>query len=222
MNRRREQVASLARCKESHDWQGCAEALFRALHGLPVELQRSLARAVASEYLPLFASKWPTIDWPAELLGDLNAWVARNGRGLPDGPDDSDPADSAFLFACDALLSAWCAEGDNLVLTSSCAAAVISAVSARQCAVWMADDPEGVAMWRAQGYFPGRSVLESRPAIAVAEREWEKVEAWLSAVGVESQPETTLPAEIERDLARWKDHEMLPIRPGPPAPEGSS
>jgi hypothetical protein len=86
----------------------------------------------------------------------------------------------------------------------------------------MADDPEGVAMWRAQGYFPGRSVLESRPAIAVAEREWEKVEAWLSAVDVGSQPETTSPAEIERDLARWKDHEMLAIRPGSSAPEGSS
>ena len=63
-------------------------------------------------------------------------------------------------------------------------------------------DAKGRMTRRIQGYFPGRSVVESRPAIAVAEREWERVEAWLSAVDVGSQPETTSPAEIDRDLGR--------------------
>ncbi|WP_410962627.1 hypothetical protein, partial [Salmonella sp. SAL4358] len=68
-------------------------------------------------------------------------------------------------------------------------AAVISAISARQCNVWMTDDPQGVEMWKLQGYFPGRSVGENRPAIAVAEREWEEIAHWLESEEVWRHPQ---------------------------------
>lgn len=211
MNRRQTLIESLLQEKAKHDWQGCCEILFRVLYGISAGTQQSLARFAIRRYLPIFEFKWPTFKWPAELLGDVDQWLIRRGRSLPEEPSDPDPADSAFAFALDALLLASMHHDDELILTSSCAAAVNSAVNARQCNVWIADDPEGVAMWRKQGYFPGRSVFENRPATAVAEREWEEIAAWLNSNKVWTHADTVTPEEIENGLALWKEYEMLPV-----------
>jgi len=214
MKRRQELVESLLQHKAEHDWQGCREVLFRVLYGLPASAQLSLARFVIVRYLPIFEHKWSAIKWPAKLLSNLDEWLTRHGRSLPEEPADFDPADSAFVFAFDALLLASKYQTDELILTSSCAAAVLSAINARRCGVWIADDTEGVVMWGSQGYFPGRGVTESRPAIAVAEREWEEVAAWLTTQQVWIHAETVAPDEIESGLARWKDREMSLMVPG--------
>lgn len=220
MKRRQKLVESLLQRKAEHDWQGCCEILFRVLYGIPANAQLSLARFAIGRYLAIFEHKWPTIKWPAELLRNVNKWLAGHGRSLPEEPADPDPADSAFLFAFDALLLASQHQSDELIITSSCAAAVISAINARQCNVWIADDPEGVVMWKGQGYFPGRSVSESRPGIGVAEREWEEVATWLRTEEVGTYSETITPDEIETGLARWKDQEMLLVVPGNDQPHG--
>lgn len=218
--RRKELLECLIQRKAEHDWQGCCESLFRVLYGIPADAQLSLVRFTIGRYLPIFEHKWPAFKWPAELLDDVDGWLARHGRSLPEEPADPDPADSAFTFAIDALLLASEHRGDELVLTSSCAAAVISTINARQCNVWIADDPEGVEMWRRQGYFPGRSVAESRPAVAVAEREWEEVVAWLRKEKIWTRERAVAAEEIESGIARWKDHEMLPIVPKKPMWDG--
>lgn len=211
MKQRETLVGSLLEAKTRHDWQGCCEILFRVLFGVPADTQLSLVRFAICRYLPVFEFKWPTIKWPVELLSDIDQWLISRGRTLPEEPADPDPADSAFAFAFDALLLASIHRDDGLTLTSSCAAAVSSVVNARQCNVWIADDPEGVALWRAQGYFPGRSVLENRPAMAVAEREWEEIAAWLASRDVWTDAKKVAPEEIENALARWKEYEMLPV-----------
>ena len=214
MNRRKEQIEALLKHAAEHDWQSCREALFRVLYdGLPANVQLSLAGFAIQRFLPIFENKWPNITWPATLLRDPSEWLTRHGRSLPDEPPDPDPADAAFIFTFDALLLASNYQTDALILTSSCAAAVGSAINARQCAVWMADDPEGVAMWRRQGYFPGRSLAQSKPAIAVAEREWEATAVWLSARTEWIEAEAAPAEEIERNLARWREHEMSLIVP---------
>jgi hypothetical protein len=210
---RRELIESLLQRQTEHDWQGCCEVAFRILYGLPVETQMNLAKVAMQRYLEIFRRKWPDVAWPAQLLSNVDGWVTSHGRGVPSDPDQPDPADSAFLFAFDGLVLAASCPGDQLVLTSACMAAVTSAINARQCNVWIADDPQGVDLWRLQGYFPGRSVGENRPAIAVAEREWEEVAKWLRNEEVWQHPEVFSVEETERALARLKRHEMRLILP---------
>jgi hypothetical protein len=213
MERRQKLIGSLLQRKAEHDWQGCREITFRILYGLPVDTQLSLSQFAIKRYLQVFQRKWPAIVWPAQLLSDVDGWLIRHGRSVPSEPDKPDPADSAFLFSFDAMVLAASYPDDQVILTSSCMAGVGSAISARQCNVWIADDPEGVEMWRQQGYFPGRSVGENRPAIAVAEREWEEIASWLRNEEVWRHPDAFAVEEIESALARWKDHEMLLILP---------
>lgn len=214
MTRRKELLDSLAQRIAEHNWQVCAQLYFRITYGLPAELQITMARLGINSYLPIFEKKWPAITWPRQLLGDVDQWVKQFGAQLPDEPDDPDPADAAFLFSFDALLLASSHPGDPLTLTSSCACAVISAINSRQSNVWIADDPEAVEMWKTYRYFPGRSVAENVAAIAVAEREWKKVAAWLEERAVSSSPDEADVDEIEKGLARWEENEMLLIRPG--------
>ena len=212
MERRKALIETLVEQKANHDWQGCLETIFRILYGLPVDIQMNLAQFAINQYLPIFQRKWPAIAWPAKLVSDVNDWLTNHGRNVPSEPD-LDAADSIFLFSFDALVLAASNPNDRLILTSSCLVSVNSAINALQCNVWIADDPEGVEMWRQQGYFPGRSMGENRPAIAVAEREWEKIGAWLRNKEVWLQTNAFPIEEIENALTRWNQHEMLLILP---------
>lgn len=213
MERRQILIESLLQRKADHDLQGCCEIAFRILYGLPVGMQLSLSRLVIKRYLQIFQRKWPAIVWPAQLLSDLDGWLIIHGRSVLSEPNNPDPADSAFLFSIDALLLAASYPNDQLILTSSCIAGICSGINAMQCNVWIADDPEGVEMWRQQGYFPGRSVSENRPAIAVAEREWEEIAKWFINEEVWRYPGEFTIEEIERALVLWKENEMLLILP---------
>ena len=210
---RRELIETLLQRKADHAWQDCAEVAFRILYGLPAKTQLGLSKFALERYLEIFTRKWPAIAWPAQLLSNIDGWFGSHGRSVPSEPDDPDPADAAFVFSFDALLLAASDSGNQLVLTSSCMASVIAAISARQCNVWMADDPQGVEMWRLQEYFPGRSVGENRAAIAVAEREWEEIAQWLKNAEVWRHPNPFTVEEIETALAEWKEHELLLIPP---------
>ncbi|MGH9765832.1 MAG: hypothetical protein ACREAB_00225 [Blastocatellia bacterium] len=214
MERSKELLQLLAQQIAEHHWVPCSELYFRVTYGLPGGMQIDLARLAINGYLPIFEKKWPAVKWPRQLLQDVEQWVGQYGRQLPDEPDDPDPADAAFLSSLDGLLLAASYRGDPFTLTSSCASAINSAINARQSNVWMADDPEGVEMWKTQQYFPGRSVIENVAAIAVAEREWKKVAEWLEERQVWNIPEEADEEEIEKALARWKEHEMLPVVPG--------
>lgn len=213
MERRKELLQSLAQRIAEHNWELCSELYFQITYGLPAQSQISLARLAINGYLPIFGTKWPAVTWPRQLLEDVEQWVRQSGRQLPDEPDDPDPADAAFFSSLDGLLLASSYSGDPFTLTSSCASAINSAINARQSNVWIADDPEGVEMWKKQEYLLGRSVTENAAAIAVAEREWKKVAAWLEEKQVWSSPEEADEDEIEKALARWKEHEMLLIVP---------
>jgi hypothetical protein len=213
MDRRRTLIEALVQRKIEHDWQSCSETAFRILYGLPVSTQLGLAQFAIQRYLRIFQRKWPAIIWPAQLLNDIGGWLISHGRSVPPEPDEPQPADSAFLFSFDALVLAASYPNDQLILASSCMAAVCSAINAMQCNVWMADDPEGVELWMRQAYAPGRSVAENRPALAVAEREWEEIANWLIHEEVWQHPDTFAVEEIEGALARWKEHEMLLIVP---------
>lgn len=210
--KRRAMIESLLQRKIEHDWQGCCEAAFRILYGLPADVQLRLSQFVIKKYLGIFSRKWPAIVWPAQLLKDVNGWIRSHGRSVPSEPNNLDPADSAFLLSLDALLLAASYTKNKLILTSSCMTCICSTINAIQSNIWMADDPEGVELWKLQGYFPERSVSENKPAAAAVEREWEGIAAWLTKEEVWQYDDA--PAEdIERDLVCWKDHEMQLIIP---------
>jgi len=213
MERRKELLQLLAQQIAEHNWTGCAESYFRITYGLPAQLQIALACLAGKSYLPIFQHKWPDITWPRQLLDDVEQWVRQFDIQRPDEPEDADPADAAFLFSFDALLLASSHPTAPLIVTSSCACAIMSVINARQSNVWIADDPEAVEMWKTYQYSPGRSVVENVAAIAVAEREWEKVVSWLEERQVSSIPDETDVDEIEKGLARWQENEMLPVGP---------
>jgi hypothetical protein len=214
MQHRIEWLDSFDKKIEEHSMVLCVELCFKILYGLPQAVQIELTCFMMRRYLPIFESKWPDIKWLQQLLNNVALWVKDFGRSVPEEPVKSDPADTAFLFCFDALLLAYCYRANQMILTSSCACAINSAISARKTNVWIADDPEGLTMWRGQGYFPGRSVNENAAAIAVEKREWKVVSQWLRGEKeIWIHPETAPLGEIEKALTIWKEHEMLLIVP---------
>ena len=209
MERRKGWLQSLTQQIVEHNWERCSELYFRITYGLPAPLQTSLASLAINAYLPIFERKWPTQKWPRQLLEDVEQWVKEHGRQVPDEPDDADPADAPFLFSLDGILLAASYPDAPFTVTSACAAAVDSAINARQTNVWMADDPEAVEMWRNQEYLIGRSVTDNAAAIAVQEREWRRVAAWLEEREVWNEPSEIDESETEEALARWIEIEML-------------
>lgn len=195
------------------EWSYCSENCFRILYKLPVDLQIKLPIYMMRRYLPIFKSKWLDFEWSQQILDDVEQWVKKFGRRVPEGFETANPADAAFLFCFDALLLAVYCKTNKLTLTSSCACAVDSAINARRTNVWIADDPEAVELWSNQGYFPGRSVTENAASIAISEREWSEVIEWLKKEQIWTYADETEAEEVETALADWKNHEKLLIVP---------
>lgn len=194
-------------------WQLCAESCFRILYGMPEDPQRALVTFIMHRYIPIFRTHWPITTWPEQILDQPEQWVAQHDRALPEEPDSVNPADASFLFAFDALLNGLQHKSDRAILTSSYVAAINATIHARGTNVWIADDPEAVALWKAQGYFPGRSVTENMAALAVFAREWRVVIDWIAEEQHTKLLSTGDPKETERALSLWKDHELSLILP---------
>lgn len=197
----------------AHAWERCPEICFRILYGMPEDIQRALVRAMMRRYLPIFHIRWQTVTWPDQIIDQPNQWVAQFGRAIPEQPEPVNPADAAFIFSFDALLNGVAHQSDPAIVTSSYVAAINAAINACAANVWIVDDPEAVALWEVQGYFPGRSVAENSAAIAVIEREWRIVAQWL-AQHAHSFSIVDF-SEVERALEQWKEHEMSLIIPRP-------
>jgi hypothetical protein len=206
-----ELISQLEQAIIDHAWERCAEMCFRILYGVPKDNQRALVITMMRRYLPIFHTRWQTVTWPDQIIDQPGQWVARFGRAIPEQPEVVNPADAAFLFCFDALLNAIAHQSDSAILTSSHVTAINAAISARATNVWIADDPEAVALWKAQGYFPGRSVTENVAAIAVTVREWQMAADWLAQHAQSFSIDDS--NEVDRALERWKDHEMSLLVP---------
>jgi hypothetical protein len=179
-----------------------AEWLFRALYSLPARRALEVARFALNRYLPIFQSRNPGITWPAELLGDVEAWVAAHETDLLDGPDVRSP-DTAFRYALYALLVAWVRRDDATLRTAAAAVAIREARGAFETTVWMADEPAAYTAWATGDLANIRGSSSNNAAvIAVGEREWLAVVGQLACA-------PSSDAELEAGLKRWRENDHM-------------
>jgi hypothetical protein len=216
----------------------CSTIGFQIMYGLPWEIQINAACHMCEHYLPIFEAKWPDVAWPRQLLADVDAWHRAEGRGRPHCPDEADSADGAYYFCFDFLLSAYHHKDDPVSLTSGSFGAMSHAAYARAYNVWLADDVEGALVEKKlMAYYaideacrpseppvserlrwdPKHNIYNNVAFMAVYRREFQRIAEWLRAEAVWKYPEPDLDAMM-RGLARWKDHDFLPM--GPERAEG--
>jgi hypothetical protein len=206
------------------DGRACQDACFRLLYRLTATAQIDGAKRMVGRYAPIFAQHLPEISWPEDLLADLSDWVRRFGRRTSDPPAALDPGDANFLHALDGLLLAATARARREIATMACAYAVVHAIEARAGNVWVADDPEAVAAWRALmpdiegeiqmtpeqlANFAARTVIANAPAQAARLREWREFAAWLRGPPAPEMEPITDQAAEDRALEAWSVNERL-------------
>ncbi|MGB0387101.1 MAG: hypothetical protein ACPGWR_19975 [Ardenticatenaceae bacterium] len=209
MTRRKRLLDELRQSSSQEPWGESAELCFKILYGLPPDLQIRLACFMMRRYLPIFEFKNHRVKWPRRLLNHIAQWATTHGREVPEEPENADAADAAFLYCFDALLLACAYPNDASTLTSSCVVGVDSAINARETNTWIYDDPEAYQMWEQGELLAGRSALENPGAIALSKREWRLVAQWLEQEEVWRYPDESDFEQIEEQLSRWMEREML-------------
>jgi hypothetical protein len=216
---RGEYVNALEKASHDHAWSPCLEYCFRALYGLPRELQLELASETLVRYLSHFEKHWPGVEWPRKLLGDSAAWIAAHDRALPDEPGTTDPSDAAFFLGLDALLLAHTVKStDNFAITASCVFAIAKAIQSQVDAIWEFEDPGGVKSWQMLSSpqevsfesfekLRGHTAEDNASAMEAMKDGWRNVVRWLLAHRIQLFPDPSRDAS-ERDLQSWKDLEM--------------
>jgi hypothetical protein len=113
---------------------------FQILYGLPEELQFRAAFHSCERYLPIFEKKQPGSTWVRQLLGDIDAWHRAEGDATPDGPDESDSADTHYHCGFTDLLVGYRYRDHPACLTAGVCGMIIHVVWARAGNVFLADD----------------------------------------------------------------------------------
>ncbi|HAZ43752.1 MAG TPA: hypothetical protein DDW76_27665 [Cyanobacteria bacterium UBA11369] len=219
MERRKKLLNQLSQTEVGADWGIIKAGYFRLLYGLPVELQIQLACFMMRRYLPIFEKREQYIRWPRIILDNVAQWVEENERCIPSCGRFEGPFDSAFRNSFDGLVAAYYYRDNQFVVTSACIYAFSSAINARRCNVWAADDPEAVEIRKKESdnpevYLePSRRVSNNLAAIAVTQREWQEVAKWLWQQEVWNYPDEVNLEEMEEYLDYWKANEMILIVP---------
>lgn len=208
MSQVRKMLDHLEQSLFKNNWEHCSQMCFYLLYNKPSHEQIKLVCFTIKRYSPIFQLRWPAITWTEQILDNPEQWVARHGRAVPEDPNEVNPADAAYIFCFDALLNAVACRTDRTILTSSCVAAINSAINARATNVWIADDPEAVSLWETHSDLCERSLLENVAAIAVTEREWRIVMNWFLTQSKENLLEEVDLKEAEQGFARWQEREM--------------
>lgn len=214
---REARIRDLSAAIASRRWNSCSELLYRILYGLPSSVLLPLAAGQIERMLPALEKHWPGILWPREIVENTPAWLATFGRSIPDSPERTSVAEAGFVFSLDALLLAHSYPGNPSVSTSSCACAIREIVGL------------GVQLSLGQGW-PAEDKLEScegctaalkqkpatdpdSPVEFARSREWQRVLDAILARNLRNYPDPESPAQLEADLAVWKDHAELLIVP---------
>ena len=213
MSRRNILLDKIIQAIGEHNWNLCTQQCFRVLYGLPATLQIELASYMMYRYLPIFEKQQPDIIWPRQLLSDVGKWVEQFDRSVPDIEALDFSANVSYSLSFDAILVAYSHRNHPFALTSASACAVESAIHARRSNVWGADDPEAVELWRLGRRSMARSPMGNVAAIAVLEREWREVVAWLKREQISTYPDEVNLELMERQLDYWMDNEMVLIVP---------
>jgi hypothetical protein len=205
-------VDELGQAIEAHDWDGCAEQAFRLLYPLSSAAAGAVAGAAVARYLPAIRRNAPGLTWPERILADPRAWYREHGRATGEPPPRLGVADSSWLFCFDALLLGQAEPADPVVRTAAWATAIVTAVGSRSLAVWEADDPEAVDLWRVGRLPPDRTHLANAAGRAVAEREW----WWIARRFAQSLGDRLAdvdPDGVRAGIERWRDHEYRLLLP---------
>ena len=219
MERRKKLLNQLSQTEVGADWGIIKAGYFRLLYGLPVELQIQLACFMMRRYLPIFEKREQYIRWPRIILDNVAQWVEENERCIPRCGRFEGPFDSAFRNGFDGLVAAYYYRYNPFILTSACIYTVSSAINARRCNVWAADDPEAVEIWKKRSdnpeiYLePERQVSNNLAAVAVTRREWQAVGEWLWQQEVWNYPDEVNIEEMEDYLNYWTSNETILIAP---------
>ncbi|HAZ43749.1 MAG TPA: hypothetical protein DDW76_27645 [Cyanobacteria bacterium UBA11369] len=219
MQRRQKLLEELSHTEVDANQLPVISGYFRVIYGLPFQLQIGLAVFMVGRYLPLFEKREPYIRWPRIMLDDVAQWVEENGRCISSSGKFEDPFDSAFRNSFDGLVAAYYYRYNPFILTSACIYTVSSAINARRCNVWAADDPEAVEIWKKRSdnpeiYLePERQVSNNLAAVAVTRREWQAVGEWLWQQEVWNYPDEVNIEEMEDYLNYWTSNETILIAP---------
>ncbi|HAZ43748.1 MAG TPA: hypothetical protein DDW76_27640 [Cyanobacteria bacterium UBA11369] len=219
MERRKELLNQLSQTEVGVDWGIIKSGYFRLLYGLPVALQIQLACFMMRRYLPIFEKREQYIRWPRIILDDVAQWVEENERCIPRCGRFEGPFDSAFRNGFDGLVAAYYYRDNQFVVTSACIYAFSSAINARGCNVWSADDPEAVEIWKKRSdnpeiYLePKRKSYNNLAAIAVTKREWQEVAKWLWEKEVWNYLDEVNIEEMENYLDYWTANQKILIVP---------
>lgn len=214
MSSRRQQPGAFREYILAGNREEARNHLFRALYGVPAEVQIGLARRMTARFLPIFRANHPedTLEatWPETVLDDLDGYHDEHERTVENEPANSFGGDMSFRFALYALLDAvsYSRQGNLARVTPACCTALLAAVSARAANVWHADDPEGVQAWHDGDYeaLAGRGEHDNVASVAVTRREWLIVADWLEEHQVGDYPEAD-EAEREQWFEWWQERE---------------
>ncbi|WP_428268070.1 hypothetical protein [Haliangium sp.] len=215
MTARKERLRELAEASSACDRARIDASLFRALYGLPADMQLELARVTIARFLPIFLTHYPDVTWVVPLVEDPEAYYREHEQGMPLWPEMLLCADASFDFALCALLRAWSYVDKNELprVTPACCTAVIWAIGARATNAWHADEPEVRAAFvrRDRGAFAGLTEDDNAAGRAVKQREWLLVVDWLEAHAADDYPELDEAGRAERDrwFEWWMDRECL-------------
>lgn len=213
MNRRMALIDLFFKAIEQRKFMICSELCFKCIYGLNSIIQIELCKTTMARYLPIFEYRNSEIVSPREVISNVGDWVDRHGTSFKYPNGISNEADIMFLYSIVSLLTAYRYRDNKNLITSSCACCISHAIDARGDNVWIADDPEGVAMWQSGKLSPGHSVLENAAYIAVVAREWTEFVSILLRMNVPSLPDTVDILTMDLAFNEWKRNEMLLIVP---------
>jgi hypothetical protein len=201
---------------QAHAWERSATYAFALLFPLPENAGTDIARDAVARHAAFFRRQAPSLTWPEEILADPIGWARDHGRSTGETPPDVGVALGSWLLCLDALLLAVVEASNVVSRTAAWATAIYGAVTSRALAVWEADDPEAVDLWRTQSLSPDRTHTANPSSRAALEREWSWVVRRL-AVETALHPSPQVPEdELEAAIQLWKANEYTLILPHVP------
>jgi hypothetical protein len=189
------------------DWQGCARIMFGELFRCTPDQQRTVAAKALQTYVDIWTEKHSEAlqTLPETILAD---GINRKPPPPPDFPEDLDPADAEFENGLFEFYNAAYFPAAHNQRTVGFAAAIRSAVTARQINRWLRGHPDDYAQWKAGREFGGPTFLDDAAAAEEARTAWMFVDDLLKAQHVPITPfakQSQSVQQIERLYKQWEE-----------------
>lgn len=208
-DRRQRLLDELRAAAADDDWYRCEQLCFKALVGLPNDVQLSLPRMLLQRYLAGFERRWPDEPWVRAQLEDPSLPEGDYNEARSASSATFDRADRVFL---DGILYLTIATESRDHPTWFGLSAVRAATRAHGARAWADADPAAAQRHEerlaaeqdeAPACRPPLPLPDVEPAFAAAlRREWAAAIDHLAALDLGAYPDLD-PARVEREFAEW-------------------